>query len=134
MSSFSDYPASNVRVFYGLNNEGRGFFFFFNIELKIFTKSASGSTIYRYESEIFMVKLQSLSETKEYIFEYGKSEQKIQIYDIEDGFIYNQDFSSVFHYLQNIIQIMGAKVVLSSSDYNYYLIGLLYTKYINSIG
>ena len=113
MSSFSDYPTSNVRVFYGLNNEGRGYFKQNNEESKIFTNTVSGSTISRNESEIFMVKLESLSETKEYIFEYGKSVQKIQIYDIEDGFIYKQDFSTAFHYLQNIIQIMRAKVILS---------------------
>ena len=81
----SPYPSSNVRYFYGLNNEGRGYFQQNNIDIYNYTMVIdSSNTLGRYESLSFLVKLKSKSETKEYIMEIGKTPQLIQVYDFEE--------------------------------------------------
>ena len=134
--SSSSSSELNKRLFYGIDKEGRGYFKLDNKEQKIYINSLNGDSCERYESEIFMVKFQSLGQTKEYIFDFGKASQLIQIYDIENYITtYKKDFYSVFLLtLYDIRQIIGAKVVLTSSNDNYYLIGLLYKNYVNSIG
>ena len=72
----SAYPATNTRLFYGLNKEGRGYFTIDNKESANNSMVISKSyTVMRYEAEIFMVKLKSSSETKDYIMDFGKNPQ-----------------------------------------------------------
>ena len=131
----SQYPASNIRFFYGLNSEGRGYFQQNNIDIYNYTMAISSSnTFARYESLSFLVKLKSKSETKEYIMEIGKTPQLMHVYDFEDKKIIIQEISSVFYDLTSVRQIMGAFIPLSATDYNYYLVGLLWIKYTNSVG
>ena len=131
----SPYPASNIRFFYGLNSEGRGYFTQNNKDIYNYTMVISSSNILgRYESLSFLVKLKSKSETKEYIMEIGKTPQLLQVYDFKEKTIIIQEIKEVFYDLTNVRQLMGAFVPLKASDYNYYLVGLLWVKYSNSVG
>ena len=131
----SQYPGSNLRLFYGLNSEGRGYFVQNNINIKNYTMIISSTTtIERYESVSFLVKLRSKTETKEYIMEIGKTPQLLQVYDFEERKIIVKSIDYVFYELTSVRQLMGAYVPLTASDYNYYLVGLLWIKYSNSIG
>ena len=82
-----------------------------------------------------MVQLKSSSETKEYIMDFGKYPQLLHFYDLEIPSLIIQDISDVFSYtFYNIKQIIGAKAKLTSSNtINYYIIGLLWVNYVNSL-
>ena len=129
----SAYPATNTRLFYGLNKEGRGYFTIDNKESANNSMVISKSyTVMRYEAEIFMVKLKSSSETKEYIMDFGKNPQLLHFYDPEILSLELKDISEVFYPFYILKQLMGAKVKLTSSSDNYYVIGILWADYSNS--
>ena len=125
----STYPAANERLFYGFTKDGRGYFKENGQETNIYLmKIQSPTDIMRFESESFMVKLKSTSETKEYIMDFGKTPQLLQLYDLENRSALTQEISSVFSDLGTTLQTIGAKLKFTSSNYNYYLIGLVLIK------
>ena len=135
----SAYPGSNERLFYGITQEGRGYFIKNNQERYDYSFTlASSTTILRFESETFMVKLKSSSEINEYIMEYGKYPQLLQVYNLnnkEQIKVCIKDFTSVFYDLSVVKQKIGAKLKLelTSTNDNYYIIGLIWEYYYNSI-
>ena len=128
----SSYPSTNKRLFYGLNTEGRGYFTIDNKESTNYTMTINNPSITRYESEIFMVKLSQSYETKEYIMDFGKQQQLLHFYDLENKQVVLKDFSQVFYSFNNVRQLIGAKLKLTSTSDNYYIIGVLYAIFINS--
>ena len=125
----SSYPASNTRILYGITKEGIGYF----NGNKIYSMEINdGKTMGRYESEMFMIKLADISNNKEYIMSVGKSVQYVEIYDLESKNIYFQEISTFFYQLYSIEQVIGAYLKLTTTDYNYYLLGLLSLQFYHS--
>ena len=118
----SSYPKSNERIIYGITKKGENYF----EHGKIYSMNISDpNTRGRFESETFMIKLSDISSTNEYLLSFGKTPQLLEIYDIKNKQIYFNDISTMFCQLYDVKQILGAYLKLTTSDYNYYLIGLL---------
>ena len=127
----SSYPATKTRILYGLTSEGRGYF----SDNKNYTMQLSYREIVgKFESEIFMIKLSSLTSTTEYIFSFGKTPQFIEVYDLNAKKIYYSPVTTWFYDLYDVHQIVGGYLKLTTNDYNYYLLGLLAVQYNNGKG
>ena len=126
----SEFPGSNKRYFYALDQEGRGYFNENGEQTyqKAITIS-SESTITRFESFSFLIKLKAKTQTKEYIMDIGSEPQLLQIYDYEQVQITTKDISRVFDKISRVHILLGAYTPLTDSSSNYYLIGLIWTDY-----
>ena len=125
----SSYPESNDRILFGLTNEGRGYF---NEDKKCSITINDRTVTGKFESEIFVFKL--LDGTKEYLLSFGKTPQYIEFYDIISKKIINYyPINTFFYQLYDVRQLVGAYFKITTNDKNYYLIGLLSTKY-NALG
>ena len=121
----SSYPESNDRILFGLTNEGRGYF---NEDKKCSITINDRTVTGKFESEIFVFKL--LDGTKEYLLSFGKTPQYIEFYDIISKKIINYyPINTFFYQLYDVRQLVGAYFKITTNDKNYYLIGLLSTKY-----
>ena len=121
----SSYPESNDRILFGLTNEGRGYF---NEDKKCSITINDRTVTGKFESEIFVFKL--LDGTKEYLLSFGKTPQYIEFYDINSKKIINYyPINTFFYQLYDVRQLVGAYFKITTNDKNYYLIGLLSTKY-----
>ena len=128
----SEYPKTNTRLFYLLNNEGYGLLDNNNpIVLKeINDPDKSG----RYDSEIFLIKLYESNDNNEYLTSISIADQFIEIYDFEKGIIYFNKAITVFGNLFNLFTYVGVHLHLQSAlreNKNTYLIGLLACQYPN---
>jgi hypothetical protein len=126
----SEFPGSNKRYFYALDQEGRGYF---NengdhIYQKAITIN-SESIITRFESFSFLIKLKAKTQTKEYIMDIGSEPQLLQIYDFEQGSITTREISKVFIKVSRVHTLLGAFTPLTDTNSNYYLIGLIWTDF-----
>ena len=127
----SSFPESNYRIIFGITNEGRGYFNEDkNCSISINDRTVTG----KFESEIFVFKLLDKYSTKEYLLSFGKTPQYIEFYDISSKKIINfYSINTFFYQLYDVRQLVGAFFKVTTNDKNYYLIGLLSTKY-NSQG
>ena len=124
----SSYPKSNKRAVFGITKEGIGYFNGNkNYTMEINDTNKRG----RFESEIFIIKLSDISSNKEYIMSFGKLSQYAEIYDLESKKIYFKEIETMFYQLYTIEFVIGAYLKLTTTDYNYYLVGLLSTQYGN---
>ena len=122
----SSFPESNTRILFGITNEGRGYF---NEDKKCSIAINDRTVTGKFESEIFVFKLQDKS-TKEYLLSFGKTPQYIEFYDISSKKIINfYSINTFFYELYDVRQLVGAYFKITTNDKNYYLIGLLSTKY-----
>ena len=121
----SEYPKSNVRILYMLNNEGYGLL---NRNDPIYNNNINDpSTSGRYESDIFTFHLLSDTNNKEYLLSLGKSNSLMEVYDFHENntyFIKTCDF----FLLSNIFSIVGTHIKLKNKKNNY-IIGLLAHEY-----
>ena len=127
----SAFPQSNDRIVFGITSTGQGYFSSKNIEKFVINDP---NKIGKFESEIFFIKLYKLTNTKEYLMSYGRNPQFGEIYDLENKKIYFGNISSMFYDMYAMSQKQGAYFKLTTSDYNYYLIGVLSVKYRLSVG
>ena len=126
----SEFPGSNKRYFYALDQEGRGYFNQNGEQVyqKVISISST-STITRYESFSFLIKLKEKTQSKEYIMDIGKEPQLLQIYDFEQSKITAKDISQVFTKISRVHLFLGAFTPLNDSSSNYYLIGLIWRSF-----
>ena len=124
----SNYPKTNTRALYGITRDGIGYF---NGNKTYSMEINDPNTRGRFESEIFIIKLSNISSNKEYIMSYGKTSQYCEIYDLESKIIYFKDIETMFYQLYTVDQTIGAYLKLTTTDYNYYLIGLISAIYDN---
>ena len=123
----SSFPESNIRYFYGLTKEGKGFFKDNNnkdIEfymMEIDDVNVTG----RFESEIFSFKLDSNLDSKIYLLSYSKSEQFIEIYDFYQNKSYFNLIYETFGSLASVHQISAPHFKMNNSNENIYFLGLL---------
>ena len=72
-------PGNPMRLFYGIDNNGRPLFKNNQYHSSIEIKTQSKSSNYRFEAEIFMVKINN----KEYLVSIGKGDKFAELYDLE---------------------------------------------------
>ena len=122
----SSFPKSNERILFGLTNKGEGYFSSQKIKKLIINDTKTEG---KYETDMLMVKLASTSSTKEYLLSFARTPQYTEIYDLESEKIYFGSTSTIFYPIYAIYQLLAAYFKLTTSDYNYYLIGLKSLKY-----
>ena len=122
----SAYPQSNDRIVFGITSTGQGYFSSKKIQKFIIDDPDEEG---KFESEIFFIKLYKLTNTKEYLMSYARNPQYGEIYDLENKKIYFGEISEMFYEMFAMSQMQGAYFKLTTSDYNYYLIGVLSVKY-----
>ena len=117
----SEYPNTNARIFYILNNEGYGLL---NKNDPIYNNNINDTSKKgKYESDIFTFKLLSDTDNREYLISISKGSQFIEIYDFYLNKIYFQKAMDFFS-LPNIFNIVGTHIKLKNKKNNY-IIGLL---------
>ena len=121
----SSYKDLTKRIIYAMTKEGRGYFIIDGEESKIYTFQITQLQLYRFESEIFMVKLSS-NPQKEYLLSFGHTRDTTELYDLENKSIRINFYETDFYKIYSIHQISGAYTALNS---NYYIIGLLGKEY-----
>ena len=139
----SCFPESNIRYFFGLTKEGKGFFKDKNnkeIEFYIMELDSVNKTG-RFESEIFSFKLDSNLDNKIYLLSYGKSDQFIEIYDFYQNKSYFKRVDRTLISSASVYQISAPHFKMKNSHENIYFLGLLayghkerkYFFYLNSV-
>ena len=130
----SGYPASKIRHLYILNHQGYGYLD--NNNPMLIMQTNENDALGRFESEIFTFKLLNSNDDKEYLISVSKSEQYLEVYDIDNNNIYYDTVATVFGSLKNVFTVVGVHLKLKSAEAqnkNIYLIGLLACEYANSI-
>ena len=130
----SSFPASNVRKFYILNNEGFGLFDKNNPFITLIVDDPENKG--RFESDILLIKLFSSNDNKEYLINLSLGIQNAELYDFYNKNIYFNIMEKTFGQT-NINTLIGThfKLKLSSEqNQNIYLIGILAHKYPTSAG
>ena len=123
----SEYPQSNVRTIYMLNNKGYGLL---NENDPIYNNNINDpSGIGRYEADIFTFRLLSDTDDKEYLISITKCDQLMEIYDFGANKVYFTRTMDFFDIIA-IYTIIGTHIKLKNKK-NYYLVGLLASEYEN---
>ena len=125
----SDFPQSNVREFYMLDNEGYGLFNKNNPNYRIEINDPANSG--RFEADIFTFHLQSNTDNKEYLISISKSDQLMEIYDFYLNKIYFKRTMDVFDTV-NIFHLVGAHIKLKKNA-NTYIIGICASEFVDSV-
>ena len=126
----SEFPASNNRFLYLLNNEGYGLLDV-NNPIKII-EIDDPLTKGRFDSEIFLVKLYESDDDKEYLTSISIADQNIEIYELDSEKYYYDRINKIFGDLINIYTSVGVHLKLNSAmsdNKNTYLIGILACEY-----
>ena len=121
----SSYKDLTKRIIYAMTNEGRGYFKINDEESKNYTFPIGQSQLFRFESEIFMIKLSSNPE-KEYLLSFGHTRDSTELYDLDMKSVRINLYESDFYKIYSIHQMSGAYTTLNN---NYYIIGLLGIEY-----
>ena len=122
----SSYPPSTQRIFYILDNEGFGSFNEIYINFEGEDQNKNG----RYESGIFLIKLLTENNNKEYLLSLSKSPQYIELYDFYENKVYFYDNGYTFGHLSGIYNTVWPNVKLySNNNQNIYLIGFSANEY-----
>ena len=122
----SEYPKTNVRIIYMLNNEGYGLL---NRDNPIYSNIINDTDKEgRFESDIFTFHLLSDTDETEYLISITKSMQNIEIYDFKSNKVYFNMKTMDFFSLINIYTIVGTHIKLKKQKNNY-IIGLLACEY-----
>ena len=113
------YPENNRRIFYGLKNNGRGYFKNSNKETPFFSVKANNTEQFKYESgnSIFTIN------GKEYFLSMGRLKSYTEIIDLENGTIISNKTNNLigfdnYNFASNLIKI--------NKDTNEYLFSGLY--------
>ena len=124
LAEVSCFPANNYRSFYGLTNEGKGFYSQKEtLQLELNDWSNKG----RFESEIMSFKL----DDKIYLLSISKGDQYIEAYDFYNKESYFESIETIFGTLNNVHQVVSPHFKCKSN--NYYFLGLLASNY-NDMG
>ena len=125
----SSETISNERYIYILNREGNGFFSINGIKTPYLISNIRDSEKGRFESTVFIIKLYSITNYKDYLLSISKGDQNVELYDYYDGRICGMPTESIFG-LNNIFSYSMAYFKLSSNDKtNTYIIGFLANEY-----
>ena len=130
----SEFPKSNYRLHYNLNNEGYGLQDPYN-PLHIIEINDT-ETKGRFNSEIFLIKLYESDNNNEYLINIGIADKNLEIYDFNEGKIYFDRMPTIFGLLNNIFTVIGVHLKLNSASIenkNTYLIGILACEYPSGI-
>ena len=76
---YSSYTQTNYRYFYGVRQDGTGFF---NGQ---FTKEIEFENAIRYESQNIFVYLNTSDDQTQYLLNFGANESYVELYNIEDN-------------------------------------------------
>jgi hypothetical protein len=122
----SSFPNNNMRVFYGLTKEGKGFFkkgdqetVFYQMEIN------DNETRGRFESEIFTFKLDSSSDDRIYLLSFSKGNQFVEVYDFYQEKSYFKTMYTCFETTNNVYQKAAPHFKIKKKNTNIYFLGLL---------
>ena len=122
-------PGNPMRLFYGIDNNGRPLFKNNQYHSSIEIKTQSQSSNYRFEAEIFMVKINN----KEYLVSIGKGDKFAELYDLEKielvsqknttQFLNNLPMKSIFQFSINYFYDNSDNILFGYTDgsFNFYL-------------
>ena len=120
----SEYPKTNVRIIYMLNNEGYGLLNKNDPIYNITIDETNTSPVGRFEADIFTFHLLSDTDNnREYLISITKASQYMEIYDFNLNNVYYK-VTKEFFGLSSITTIVGTHIKLMNKNNNY-LIGLL---------
>ena len=111
-----------LKYYYGLRKNGRPYFLNNNKETPFMT---TDSDKYRYEGNLFAIKINGTNNDKEYIIGFGNGGANFEIYDFEDNNynLYKQVGSTFFGTSYNYFQIAAIFKLKTKDDY--YIIGIM---------
>lgn len=125
-----DSSQDHIRYFYGLKQNGRGYFQdkITNKEIPSYSLTNAGNR--NYESFIFTIILNDTEDNNEYLINISKdSGNNLELYDFKNDYIYEKKLSTFFH--SNSVRCISASVIkISDSNYNY-IIGIIAISYDN---
>ena len=117
----------NVRNFYGLKKNGRGYFID-KITNKEINNYSINSIASRFESFLFSIKLNDKNDDNEYLISISKdSSRNIELYDFKNDRIYEEVLKTFFHSLQ--VRCIKASVIKVSNIENNYILGIIGLKF-----
>ena len=123
-----DDSQKDTRYFYGLKQNGRGYFKDKITNKEISNYSLTNAGIRNYESFIFTIILNDTEDNNEYLINISKdSENNLELYDFNNDYIYEKVLSTFFH--SNKVRCMRASIIkISDSNYNY-ILGIIALNY-----
>ena len=121
------YPENNTRIFYGLKNNGRGYFKNANKETPFFSVNAKNTDQMKYESgnSIFTIN------EKEYFLSMGRFKSYTEIIDLENGTIISNKTTNLIGFENHNFASNLIKINKDTNEYLFsglYYNGLFYSK------
>ena len=127
----SDDSQKNIRYFYGLKQNGRGYFKDKTTNKEISSYSLTNAQIRNYESFIFTIILNDTEDNNEYLINISKdAATNLELYDFNNDIIYEKVLSEFFH-TNSVICMRASVIKISDSDYNY-ILGIIAFNYGNN--
>ena len=120
--STTAYPSNTKRIFWGIKKNGRPFFKNETAYLNIMYSNSNDTENYEFQSIIIKLSKEENKE-KEYLLRVGKIKSNAEIYDFEEGIIYdkpNEKFSQCY-YIQSFRNT--AEFAFYENNSYYYLFG-----------
>ena len=131
LATSSDDSQKNIRYFYGLKQNGRGYFKDKTTNKEISSYSLTNAQIRNYESFIFTIILNDTEDNNEYLINISKdAATNLELYDFNNDIIYEKVLSEFFH-TNSVICMRASVIKISDSDYNY-ILGIIAFNYGNN--